>query len=74
MDGPRACDTKSEAEGEISYDILYMCNYKEMIQMNLPTKQKDSQTQKMNLWLLGGRVGGRDSWGGWDGHVHTAVF
>ena len=26
MDGPRACDTKSEAEGEISYDILYMCN------------------------------------------------
>ena len=43
-------------------------------QMNLPTKQKDSQTQKMNLWLLGGRVGGRDSWGGWDGHVHTAVF
>ena len=48
--------------------------YKEMIQMNLLTKQKDSQTQKMNLWLLGGRIGGRDNRGGWGGHVHTAVF
>ena len=28
---------------------------KEMIQMNLLTKQRDSQTQKMDLWLLGGR-------------------
>ena len=39
--------------------------------MNLPTKQKrDSQTQKTNLWL----PGGRDSQGLWEGHVHTAVF
>ena len=22
----------------------------------------------------GGNIGGRDSWGVWDGHVHTAVF
>ena len=29
----------------------------------------------MNLWLLsGGRIGGRDSQGVWDGHGHTAVF
>ena len=39
--------------------------------MNLLTKQKrDSQTQKTNLWL----PGGRDSQGLWEGHVHTAVF
>ena len=53
----------------------FICTiYKETIQMNLLTKQKDSQTQKMNLWLLGGRIGGRDNKGGWGGHVHTAVF
>ena len=28
----------------------------------------------MNLWLPGGRVGGRDSQGVWDRHVHTAIF
>ena len=31
---------------------------------------RDSQTQKTNLWFLGGR----DSQGVWDGHVHTALF
>ena len=34
------------------------------------TKQRDSQTQRMNLWLLGGRGNQRD----WDEHVHTAIF
>ena len=28
----------------------------------------------MNLWLLGDRMGGRDSEGVWDGHVHSAIF
>ena len=32
--------------------------------------ERDSQTQKMNLWL----PGRRDSQGLWDGHVHTAIF
>ena len=31
---------------------------KEMIQMNLLMKQKE--TQRMNLWLLGGKDGGAD--------------
>ena len=34
------------------------------------TDKRDSQTWKMNLQL----PGGRESWGLWDGHVHTAVF
>ena len=33
---------------------------KKKIQMNLFIKQK--QTQKMNLWLAGGRVGGGIDW------------
>ena len=32
--------------------------------------EKDSQTQKMNIWL----PRGRDSQGFWEGHVHTAIF
>ena len=35
----------------------------------------------MNLWLPGaqwggggGKYEGRDSWGVWDGYVHTAIF
>ena len=28
----------------------------------------------MNLWLPGVRVGGQDSQGVWDGHVHSAIF
>ena len=45
-------------EGEISYDILYMQNPKKSIQMNLFTKQKESQRTK--LWLLGRKDGGTD--------------
>ena len=32
--------------------------------------ERDSQTLKVNLWL----PAGRDSWGLWEGHVHTAIF
>ena len=46
--------------------------YKEMIQMNLLIKHKDSQ--RTNLWLPEGRMGERDSQGLWNGHVHTAIF
>ena len=34
------------------------------------TYLQNRDTQKMNLWLLGER----DSWGVWEGHVHSAVF
>jgi len=32
--------------------------------------ERDSQTLKANIWL----PVGRDSWGLWEGHVHTAIF
>ena len=34
---------------------------------------KQTQSQRMNLWLLGGKNGGK-GWGIWDQHVHTAIF
>ena len=37
------------------YDITYMWDLKKMIQMKLFTKQTDLQTERMNLWLPGGR-------------------
>ena len=43
MDGPRDCHTesrKSSRERQISYDIAYMWNQKEMVHINLVTKQK----------------------------------
>ena len=36
--------------------------------------ETDSQTQRMNAWLPGGRMEGRSSWGVWDGQVYTATF
>ena len=39
---------------------------KKMIHINLFTKQIGSQTQKTNLWLPKGKVGGRDKLGVWD--------
>ena len=65
----------SDREGEILYDIPYMWNLKRNDTNELIYKT-DSQTQRTNLWLLGGggRMGERDSQGVWDGHVHTATF
>ena len=62
----------SPTEKEKYYMASLICAIeKEMIEMNLTYKtETDSQTQRMNLWL----PGGRDSQGVWDGHVHTAIF
>ena len=64
----------SDREGEILYDIPYMWNLKRNDTVNLLTKQKDSQTQRTNLWLPGRRMRGRDIQGIWDGHIHNAIF
>ena len=48
--------SKSGREREISYDIPYMWNPKqEMIQVNLLTNKNETQTQKRNLRLPGGK-------------------
>ena len=47
-----------------------------MIQTNLFTEQKQTHTNLENELRLqaGERMEGRDSRGGWDGYVHSAVF
>ena len=46
-----------------------------MIQNNLFTKQKGiHRLKEETCGCLGGRMGGRDSEGVWDGHAHTVVF
>ena len=39
--------------------------------MNLFTKQKQTENE---LIVMGGKTGGRDSYGVCDGRVHTAIF
>ena len=43
------------------------------MQMNLLTKQKKTQTLRMSLWFLKGRMG-RASQRVWDKYVHTAIL
>lgn len=50
------------------YNITYMWNLKNMVQMNLLTKQKESQMRKTNLQLPRGKQAeeGKDTLGDWD--------
>ena len=41
--------SKSDRERQISYDIAYIWSLKKMVQMNLFTKQKESQKVKVKL-------------------------
>ena len=43
-----------------------------MIQMNLQNRKIIDLENE--LMVAGGKDGGGDSWGVWDGHVHTAIF
>ena len=64
MVGPRDYHTnrsKSERERQLPYDTTYMWNLKRMIQLNLFTRQKQTQTQKTNVWLPKGKGAGKES-------------
>ena len=61
---------KSDRDGEISYGIPYMWNLKRNATSKL-TKQKEIRWLRERIYGCQSR---RDSWGVWDGHVHTAVF
>ena len=64
MDKPRDYHTrwsKSKRERQIPYDIIYMWNLKTNDTNELIYKTEiDSETQKTNLWLPKGKVGGRE--------------
>ena len=70
--------SKSDREQQMSY-ITYMQNLtksnkkREIIQMNLFTKQKDSHRCKTNLWLPV-RKGERNKSGNWDWHINRTIY
>ena len=42
--------------------------------MNLQNKKRLTALENELTVASGGRMKGRDNWGVWDGHVHTAIF
>ena len=52
----------SQTERQISYDIVYMWNLKEMVQVNLFTKQKQSHRCRKQNYSYQGRRGGGINW------------
>ena len=48
----------SEREGQILYDITYMCNLKYDTNKLIYKTETDSQTQRTDVWLPQGRGGG----------------
>ena len=75
MDGPGDSHSgwsNPEAERRISYETTFVWNLQNDV--NELTKQKETQTERMNLHLLEGRMGRRDRQGVWNGHLHTAIF
>ena len=61
MDVPRDYHTKqskSERERQISSDITYMWNLKYDTNELIYETERDSQTQRTDLWLPRGKVGG----------------
>ena len=70
MDGPRDYHTKwskSDRERQISYDYHLYLESKNMIQMNLFTKQKlTHRLRKQTYGYQREMVGGRDKLGVWD--------
>ena len=45
-----------------------------MIQINLKNRTRLTDLERMNLTVVRGKAGERDSQGVCDGHVHTAIF
>ena len=76
MDGPRDRPTewsKSDIERETSYDIPYRQNLKRNDTDEVIYKiETDSQTERTNLWLPRGEVGGRDR--EFETELYTHVF
>ena len=72
-----SCWVKSDREGEISCDILYMWNLKRN-DTNELTYKTERFTDLASSWLPGDTEEGQDAGivreFGWDWHVHTAML
>ena len=63
MDGSRDYRTTSERERQMSYTIAPVWNLNYDTSELIYETETDSQTQRADLWLPGGRVGGGMHWG-----------
>ena len=71
MDRPRNCHTsKSERERQIPYGITYMWNINYDTNELTYETEKDSHTQRTDLWLQGG---GTDL-GVWGSQMQTVMY
>ena len=68
---PEMIILRSDRERKIPFDITYMWNLTN--DSNLFTKQKQTQRQKISLWLLKGK-GKRDKLGVWDYYLDTTIY
>ena len=75
-DGPRdyhAKWSKSDREGQISYDITYMWNLKKWYKWTYLQNRNRVTDVENKLMDIGGEGEGRDKVGDWDWHIHTAI-
>ena len=65
----------SQTEKEKYHMTSLICGIlKEMIQMNLLTKQKKTDLENKPMVVEWGKDGGKGWLGSLDGHVHTVIF
>ena len=66
MYGPRDDHIKSARKRQIPYDIAYTCKLKYSTNQHIYKTKRDSQKQRIDLWLLRGREAGKEGlrvWG-----------
>ena len=68
MDPETQTERSKSDRGEIAFDIPYMWNSNDTNELTSKTENKFLVARK---W---GRIGGRDSYGVWEGHTHTDIF
>ena len=66
-------NTMQNTERQISYDIIYTQNLKQMIQINIFTKQKQTHRHRKQTYSYQRGKGGRDKLGVRDQQIHTTV-
>ena len=75
MDVPRKKIILSEVrQRQILYDIIYMCNLKNITNVSIYQRETDSQTQKTNSWLVKGKVDRIDKLGVWDQQLYKLLY